>query len=198
MPCLEDFRELFLQASIFTPNLDFQIGRALPLFLSEWPAQFHRVLFASDLAAEVPGELARLIVQSDDSHFRVSAGPGRVDIVWEGQQEGDRLDLSLHLDWCSEVFGRYLDEFNASPRRLGCVLRSATSDSNPAANLPRYFCKDRWLEKGAPMERIADFALEVAKKYTLNNMFEVDSCFKAGQRYLSDVRLARIRTPIQA
>ena len=140
MPSFDDFTDVLLQASIFTPDFNFQNGRVLALILTNWPEVFTNVIFAGDLPPGIPGEVPRIVVQSEDARLRVSVGPARLDIVWQSQKDGDRVDVNRHLDLCCDVFSRYVENFLARIGRVGCVLSRTALVADPAAELSRHFC----------------------------------------------------------
>jgi hypothetical protein len=176
VPSVNDFTELTLQASVFTRDLTFQNGKALRYFLTRWGEKFTKVVFANDLMG-LPDEIPRVILESEDKRLRAQAAPGRVDVIWQGI-EGDRVDVKEHLSFCCDVFSQYVAEFLATVGRLGCVFSRFAPDSDAGQTVARHFCKDQWLEAGAAMGGISDFAVEVGKNYPLADNFRVSNWFK--------------------
>ncbi len=175
LPTHEDFRTVELRAVIFTAGLSFRSGNALTVLLGGWRDRLTNVVFAADLPAGTPPEIPRIIIQSEDSRFKVQVGPARLDVFWSSQSPDDAPDLMNYLNWYCEVMERYLAALQGWATRLACIIKRIATDPAPARTLSHHFCRDAWLQEGGPIERPSDFELNSAKQYALNGRFDVNS-----------------------
>jgi hypothetical protein len=185
----EDFRDFSIRVNILTPGLLFQNGKILRLFLTQWPDLFSNVLFATELPPGTPNEIPRVVIQGGDSQLKASAGPGRLELMWESQKADERPDIQNHIRLCSEVFLRYISECPSRVSRVGCVIARIANDGKPAMTLSEHFCRDTWLKQGMAMEGADDFALELSKHYLINDKFAVNSWLKCRSANLIRARM---------
>ena len=170
------FRTIQVQASIFTAGFDFQSGAALALLLANWPDYFSNIAFASDLTS-APREMPRLVLQSADSHYRLQAGPARLDIVWVSLESLELVEIPAFFKLCCDVFDQYLAKFHGIVLRVaGTSLRTAT-DPRPGLSLSRHFLKDAWIHDPVTQADRADVEFNLATQHALGN-FQVSNCLK--------------------
>ena len=172
-----DFKEVQVQATIFTPGLNFQNGSALGLFLAKWPEHFPIIVFASDVFA-APQEMPRLILQSADSRYKLQAGPARLDVIWVAPEPHDRIEMPTFFKLCCEIFDEYFAHFRGTVGRAGGIITRVASDPHPAETISGHFLKNAWLQENRATAGLADVEVNLAVQHVLGDQIHVNDWLK--------------------
>jgi hypothetical protein len=179
MPSASDFRTIQIQASIFTPGLQFRSAKVLTHLLSE-----HGDKFDGDPSiAPSPIGLPKLPIQihfgpqfslqSRDGMLKLMVRSERLDLVQERDEGLSEDQLGDFLNWACKLVLGYLKFNDAKAGRLACVQNRICEDQNPSLTLAKHFCKDELI--AGPLNRPGEFELHAHKRFRLGTMFDINS-----------------------
>jgi hypothetical protein len=183
MPTVNDFRTVQVQASLFTPGLQFRSAKVLGHLLTEYSDKFDgepQTLPPIDKFAPsgLPSGLLvsqffpQIMLQSADGHLRLQAGASRLDVIREGDAITEE-ETSAQLAWACELGLRYLELNDAKAGRVACIISRLGDASDPGKALAKHFCKPQWID--GPLNRPSSFEMHAHKRFRLDDLFEVNS-----------------------
>jgi hypothetical protein len=164
-----------LQASLFTPGLQFRSGKILAHFLAKWPEVFSGEPTTLPVPPEAPPEIPHLLLRSETGEFLLQAAPIKLDVLWTRQSMDSDLNVTQYLHWVSELFPSYLEVTGGNAGRLACIATRMARNEAPALTLSRHFCQPRWTEAAGPLNRPCDFELHAHKQFLLAQWLDVNS-----------------------
>jgi hypothetical protein len=168
------FRNIRFQAVIWTPRFPVKVSRVFSYFLGSYGQLFGGEPFSVDLPPDVPSEIPRAILRSEDGLTVLQASADRLDMIRTvTPQGGAEVQLSESLRLATDLFAGYLGIIDGVAGRLACVLVRASTDDDPAWTLSRHFCRDEVL--AGPINRPKEFELHALKRYSLDRGIEVNS-----------------------
>jgi len=171
----ENFSTSQIQATIFTPGLQFSGARVLTYLLAVDGEPLYRVIFSAEFPADFPPELPRVVLQSEDGARRIQAAPGRLDLIVASQDAARAIDTIESLAWAIAVFRAYTQNMHARVGRLACVMtRTATTDEASSA-LAQHFCRETLTTQSSALNRPDDFEIRSRTLYWLKADLRVNS-----------------------
>src|SRR5437764_13935391 len=97
-----NFRLVYCQAVIFTPDLDFRANNALA-YLLKYKDRLNAEPVTLPLPADSPPEIPRIILQSRDGQLKLQTGPSRLDVLQEAEDISPE-SLQDFLEFVLSVF----------------------------------------------------------------------------------------------
>jgi hypothetical protein len=191
MPVANDFKTIMVQATVYTPGLQFRSGKVLAHFLTQYPDKITGEPLSIPMPSRAPPEMPHLVLPSEDMSFRLQVGPGRFDAIREADDLSPEAIVEF-LRFATEAATGYLRETQAKVGRLACVLHRAVPHDNPARAIAEHFCQPRWLAD--PLNRPSDFELHAAKQFPLGGVV-VNSWFRCKSPVL---KLGEVGVPFKA
>jgi hypothetical protein len=174
----KDFRTIAVQATVFTPGIQFRAPKVFAHLQAKFGDEFDGEPQLLPMGgANIPLDIPQILLKSADEKIRLQAGSGRVDLF----KSGDHLRgqaVGAFLTWATEVFAEYLTSTAGKVGRVACVLHRVVSDPAPAKTLAHHFCQERWLASDGPINRPSDFELHTHKRFRLPDLFEINSWFR--------------------
>lgn len=183
-----DFEIVSCQATIFTPDEEFSSAKIMRDFYPRWAELFDAdpTVFPP-FPGGVPGEVPRIILQSQGGMWRCEIASARVNLFWRRTtQETSPVALGAFFAQASAVLHSYQHCLGPRIGRLAAVLTRFAQHDSPALLLAHHFCRDRWRE--APLNRPESFELHAHKRFLLGGTFQVNSWArsKTGHLMLGD------------
>lgn len=133
------FQLFSVQAAIWLPNPSaFSQGRFLGTILSEYADRYDGDPQTFPLPNDVPAELPRIVLQSNDGRWKLQAGPSRIDSFWFRKSDENGNDSALKD--CIAALATYLRAMKVSVPRIGIVLGQIATVENPPQTLIEHFC----------------------------------------------------------
>jgi hypothetical protein len=166
MPSASEFGVASVQVSLFSPDIGtFSQIRVLGYLVAQHQVVFDGPVTSLPLPAEAPPQLPRVIMQSTDGTWRLSAAPARIDVFWNPQ---DRLyslaDTMPFITQCSDIVAEFAVQHpDTRIGRLAFVVHSGVVISAPAQELIRLFCNER--VQAGPLTDSQAFELHNLKRY---------------------------------
>jgi hypothetical protein len=192
VPEAKDFRVIKIQASLFTPGLQFRAAKVLGQLLSEYNSVFDGDPVSMPVAQGLPREVPQVILTSADGKKVLQAGPARLDVM----REDDPISESAMKDflrWAVELGLNYLSKTQGKAGRLACILLRMAPGRHPAKALSQHFCQQRWLV--GPLNRPEHFELHAHKQFRLDGLFEVNSWVRCKTAVLAKPDQPNATTP---
>lgn len=174
------FKPVSLQATLFTPFLNFSTSKILASMVGTFGNLFDGETVSLPLPPDAPKEIPRIILQSKDKCWKLEISEMRMNF-FGFNQEGKALDSKKFSENWEKIVGAYLSITSASVGRLAVVSIKCQEVSNPAKTLAEHFCKEKFLV--APFNRPENFELHSHKKYVLEG-FEVNSWVRCKTSFL--------------
>jgi hypothetical protein len=183
MPQASDFRTVRVQASLFTPELQFRPSKLLAYLLTKYSEQFDGTPVVMPAVQEVPPdvpqvilEMPQIILKSTNGKLRLHASRIRLDVMKEDADQIEDATVVSFLDWMIDLGLDYLTETKAKAGRIACIVARVVDDATPGITLSRHFCQEQWVN--GPLNRPGDFELHAHKRFRLNDLFEINSWFR--------------------
>src|SRR5437764_8439887 len=111
-----------LQMVIFTPDHSaFKQALVLSAVLSRFNERFNGLVQALPLPNDVPAEVPRIILSSEDKSWALQAGPARVDCFWRLTDPNGTAPDNV-LEQCAQVLTHYVETANVRVGRLALVV----------------------------------------------------------------------------
>ena len=162
MTSYRDFETIRIQAVAFFPKAELQPTKVIALLLSEFADRFDGDLQSIGLPLEIPSEIPRAILQSNDLQYRFEVSPGRLSSQWQSQGTA-HLSLSNAVGDCVEVLNACIKTAEPEIGRLALVISRSCSCEEPSQTLIRRFCtEEAQLE---PFNRSMNFEIHNHKQY---------------------------------
>lgn len=158
----DQFKSFKVQYTVFTPGLSFRATKVMLELANAFGDYFDAEPFIMPPIADFPPELPQLILKSKDGVLQLLAHSQRLDFHASYKMDADddiERNNKLFLDVCS----RYSDITKATISRLAYVVHRAKEQPNPATELSRHFCQERWTKTA--IKRSDNFELHSHKKY---------------------------------
>lgn len=130
------------QATIFTPDTSaFSAPKFLATILGKYAHYYNGSVQALPLPENIPPEIPRVILQSNNGVFKLEASPARVNSLFMQNVESLAESDDLFINICVEVLEHYVRDTETQVSRLAMVLTRAHKTENPAQVLIERFCK---------------------------------------------------------
>lgn len=155
----KNFKDVFYQASIFTPLVDFREAFILKNLLDKYGETFDGDPAVIPLPKEVPGDIPKIVLTSSDELWKIHIAKERVDIFGSGS----KIARSEFYTFAIGLFGEYKMITRARIGRLAAVIKRFLEIENPSRELVSQYCKQFWLDTS--LNRPMDFKLHAYKKY---------------------------------
>jgi hypothetical protein len=169
-----DFFAVSGQTTAFTPELTLSAMRVLGLLLPVWGQRFDGEPTVLPLPPEMPREVPRVILQSQDEAWRCEIAPGRVSVVWRRRKtDSESLPTDSVFGVSQDLIQQYRDATKCRVSRLAAVVSRIAPISDPGMVLSRHFCREEWWT--APFNRPENFEIHAHKKFTLDGWIQVNS-----------------------
>jgi hypothetical protein len=167
MVTCKDFHLDLVQTAIFTPDHSaFTSGRAVGTVLAKFRERFDGEMQVLPLPTDVPADIPRVILQSQDSRWRVTMAPARIDSVWRNLVPADASpSLGDLARQCAEVQEQYVRESGVRVGRVALILSRICLTENPAQCLVQRFCNES--SQREPFNRSESFEIHHQKVYRL-------------------------------
>lgn len=174
----DNFEIAQIQTSVFTPGLQIETAKVLAFLTTKWSSVFtgEPLILPPGPMTSVHGvtiDTPRIVLNSEDSAFRLHASSTRCDYIRARQTLQEEISLEDHLRRATAILVDYLEVTRGVAGRLACVVIRVARDDAPGLALARHFCRDRWLR--GPLNRPSDFELHAHKSYTMRPGFTVNS-----------------------
>ncbi len=128
-----DFEILACQASIFTPDEEFSTAKVMQDFYPQWQKLFDAdptVLPA--FPGGTPGEVPRIILQSQEGTWRCQLASARVNFFWQKSvQESLTVTSKEFFEEAINVLFSYQQILDLRMGRLAAVLTRFAKHENP-------------------------------------------------------------------
>lgn len=164
MVARRDFNVESVQVSLFTPDHStFAASRVVAAILRRFGDRFNGEMQVLPVPPDVPAEIPRITLQSDDDRWRLNVGPARLDLIWRQLSDEVEVEIAEVVRQCVEIGKHYATEVHARVGRLGFVLQHTCEVENPAQALIQRFCNTQVQEE--PFNRSATFEIHNHKEY---------------------------------
>jgi len=152
-------------ATLFTPEpYNFGTGSAVATILAKFRDRFDGDAQVLPFPVEIPPEVPRIVLQSNDGNWRTTVGPARVDCIWNNKSATPPRSLANVVRECAEVLEHYVQECAARVGRVGLVVLRACPVAHPAEELIKRFCSPQAQKE--PFNRSTTFEIHNHKVYT--------------------------------
>ncbi len=168
------FNLITLQASIFTPALQFSANKTLGGLVSKFSSIFDGPPISFPLPQTAPQDIPRLILKDSAEKFKLEVTLNRVNCFRYLKSDDGIIDQDDFFKQVVLIFKEYVSLTFAKIGRLAIVAVRVMKEENPGEVLAQHFCKDKWIEgKLLPY----NFEVHSHKKYTLDG-FNVNNWFR--------------------
>lgn len=175
MPEAKDFRTIRVQASLFTPHLQFRASKLFAHLLTQYGEHFDGEPTAIPMTEDIPQDIPRLVLTSADKRLRLQAAAVRLDMIRE--EDGITNEgMAEFLNWTTTVGLDYVKVTGATVGRVACIAGRVVLDAQPGKTLAEHFCQDRWLQ--GPLNRPDNFEIHAHKRFRPKHLFEINSWFR--------------------
>ena len=159
----QNFVVIGVEAIAFLSDRTLSAPRLMATVLKTYADRFNGELQALPLPREIPAEVPRIILQSEDQQYRFEGAPARLKSSWQTTGEG-KSELADIVPACVEVLAYCIRELNPCVGRLALVLSRVCSIAEPAQRLVEQFCNAAAMQQ--PLNRSFNFELHNHKQYT--------------------------------
>jgi len=171
-----EFEIASVQAVIFTPDTKaFSPQKALTDFIGNHGSRYNGPVTALPLPEDAPPQLPRVLLQSVDNVWRLSAAPVRIDSAWNPPGGVAPVgDLERTVNECSRVLAEYVERNGVVVGRLALVVMRAARMPHPAQVLiDRFSSKET---KRSLLNNSQAFEVHNLKRYHMPSTgFEINS-----------------------
>ncbi|MEW6008167.1 MAG: hypothetical protein AB1629_00845 [Candidatus Omnitrophota bacterium] len=157
----KDFNIFQIQASIFTPALQFSQTKILSGLISKFSTVFDGTPISLPLPQDAPSEIPRLSLRDSGENIKLEIALNRANFFIYQKQE-TVIDEDKFFNLCLPVFEEYIKLSYAKVGRLAIVVVNILKQDTPGLTLVQHFCKDRWLKDTILPE---NFEIHSHKKY---------------------------------
>jgi hypothetical protein len=160
----QDFTLDHVQTAIFTPeHSSFASGRAVGVILAKFRERFDGEMQVLPIPNEVPVDIPRVVLQSQDGRWRLTMSPARFDVIWKRDALEEFQDLGSVAMQCAEVQEHYMRETSIRAGRVALVISRICPTPNPAGELIKRFCNQS--SQSQPFNRSESFEIHHQKVY---------------------------------
>lgn len=154
-----------VQAVIFTPDqtAGFSSGKAVKIILTRFQERYSGEMQVLPLPAEVPPEIPRVVLVSDDNRHRLAMAPSRIDSVI-AVPPPHQAALPPLVREAAEVVEHYVQQAGSRVGRLALIVHRLCPDARPAQTLIERFCNEASQQQ--PFNRSESFEIHNHKVYT--------------------------------
>lgn len=164
---VKDFSLVAVQVVAFLADRTVTASRIMTCVLKEYAEQFDGEPQALPLPPDVPADVPRVILKSDEPGYVFQAGPARISCSWAAQP-GQSVALSDAMAGCAPVIVHCLKELQPQINRLALVINRAAEAEHPAQMLVERFCsKESQIE---PFNRSSTFEIHNHKQFNANEL----------------------------
>ena len=174
-----DFTIIKLMASIFTPEFIIRDKFSLISLLHDISdKKFDGDFFSGPIPHEIPPEIPRLILNSQDNSWKLEVSLDRTNLIFIKPQE--LLHKAPRIQdfggFAGNLFSEYKNNLDIKIQRLALITErfSEITDTKPSNFIASRFCKEEYLEKHKPFNNTNGFELHSLKKYDPEN-FHINS-----------------------
>ncbi len=148
-----------VQAAIFTSDrAAFSQNSVLTYFMREFGAELNGPIISLPIPPDAPPEVPRVVLQSPDGTWKLSASLARLDAVWSASNIlSTANELQAVTAHCARFLEGYARESNGSIDRLALVISRVRLFHEPAALLIERFCNEQ-AQRG-PFSRSENFEI---------------------------------------
>jgi hypothetical protein len=165
MATWQQFTLRSVQAAMFTGgSSEFTTSRVLSTILREFAERFTGEIQALPLPPSYPRELPRVMLQSNDGSWQMSASLCSLSCTWLQKDPAVSVQRDNRISECAKVLEQYVSENKVLVGRLGLVLQNAYPTEAPALTLIRRFCTEQ--SQIEPFNRSENFEIHNHKVYT--------------------------------
>lgn len=170
-----NFRLASCQATVFTPDGDLAVGKAMKEFYPALTALFDgEPTVLPPMPEGAPLEIPRIILESGTHEWRCELSPARANIFWRRTKTTTmQIGLGKFFDQAAKVLLQYKNRLDTRVGRVAGLATRIMEQESPGIVLARHFCKERW--DRAPLNRPENFELHAHKRFKLAGKFEVNS-----------------------
>jgi hypothetical protein len=164
-----DFSTAAVQVVAFTQDrVALTPSRVLGAIVGALPERFNGDVQMLPIPKEMPDELPRLEVKSEDGQWSFTSSFSRVSAAWTAQERGAMAPDNVIAE-CLRAVTAFTDSCNPNPiNRLACVINRIASVPISPHDLIACFCKPDVCDPArpsAPLRHSKAFQLHNLKKY---------------------------------
>jgi len=192
-----DFRIVAVNAVAFIPPAaagQFVPARFFSSLMGSHADLFNGEVSMLPLPPQVPAEIPRVLVNSQDKQWSLTGGPQRITVAWLSQTTSDNIPGDA-VDRCSRILSEYFSANGAPPlHRLAWVVNRACAHNDAPNEIITNFCRtDRFdpNNPAAPLRHSRSFELHNLKRYDADG-FTVNSWVRCKSANYNDEN----KTPI--
>lgn len=138
---VRDFAIASVQVVAFLADRRITSARIMTCVLSQFAEQFDGEPQALPLPPEIPPDIPRVILKSEQPGWVFQAGPARISCSWSAQP-GKCGELSPAMAGCVPIIVHCLKEVQPQINRLALVINRVAEAANPAQTLvERFFAR---------------------------------------------------------
>lgn len=168
------FRTSILQASVFTPDLEFSAKKILAQFYPACMEVFNADPEVTPNLPAFPDDLPRIILRNEEDTKKIEIASARMNFYMRRVAPTDNNDdVKKFFNDSVAYFSLYQEVLQTRIGRMAAIKSSIRKDDDPGLHLSRHFCKSKWDE--APLDRPKNFELHAHKEYLFLERFEVNS-----------------------
>ncbi len=163
----KDFSLVAVQVVAFLEDRTVTSARIMTCVLKQFAEQFDGEPQAFPLPPDVPADIPRIILKSEQPGYVFQAGPARISCSWSAQPEKN-LAISEAMAGCDSVIVHCLKELQPQINRLALVVNRAAEAEHPAQTLVERFCsKESQIE---PFNRSSTFEIHNHKQFNATEL----------------------------
>jgi len=169
----DKFTTILLQASLFTPGLRLNTANLFMFLMGEYGDSFNGEPTLNGQMEKVPSpfNVPVLMLQNAAKSIKLSASHERLDLFRD--EESTAQESDAFLLWAVDLLSKYASFNKTRVGRLALIAQRVTPSANPAIELSRHFCQERWTNTA--INRPQDFELHSHKCFKMGELFDVNS-----------------------
>lgn len=159
-----------IHSVIYTPEIDaFSATKSLAAILSKYATLFDGQLQVLPLQSDVPPEIPRIILQSQNGDYKLDIAPSQTIAYWGNAivEPGDSVRKQNEINLLGEILESYVQDIKASVGRLAVVTTHLYQTEKPAALLIEHFCSKSTIEN--VFKNSDNFEIHNHKRITLED-----------------------------
>jgi hypothetical protein len=152
-----------VQTAIFASDHSAFVGsRIVAAVMRQFAERFDGEMQALPMPPDVPPNVPRVILQSNDGAWRLIASPARIDCYWTNLRE-EALNLPQAVAQCADVLMSCIETRPVAAERLALIVQRMRPTEDPAKSLIQRFCNED--SQSEPFNRSANFEIHNHKEY---------------------------------
>jgi hypothetical protein len=159
---LNDFFISSVELVAFLADRTVTSARVMSCVLKKFAELFDGEPQAIPLPPDVPAEIPRVILKSEQPGYVFQAGPARMSCSWTALQEPGTSTVDA-VARCSAVMVHCLQTLQPQINRLALIIHRASPSENPATTLIKQFCSKEGQTE--PFNRSSTFEIHNHKLY---------------------------------